>query len=171
MSRIVIKNARLSFPSLFKKTSFKGEGTPKYEATFLIPKDDAQIEKIKKAGEDFLIEKFGSKEKIPKGLKRTYLADGDEKEYDGYADHFAIKAKSNDRPTTINQSRGAVAEDDDLFYAGCYVNASIGFWYSEHQLGGKQLLCNLYGVQFAKDGEPFENRVDATDDFDDIDDL
>ena len=38
-NQIIIKNARLSFPSLFKKASFEGkEG--KFEATFLIPKSD-----------------------------------------------------------------------------------------------------------------------------------
>ena len=44
MTKIVIKNARLSFPSLFQKSVFDGkEG--KYEATLLIDKKDEALKK------------------------------------------------------------------------------------------------------------------------------
>lgn len=169
--RIVLKNVRLSFPSLFKKAVFEGVET-KFEATFLIKKDDPQLAVIQKAGEDFLIEKFGSKDKIPKSLKRTYLIDGDTKDYDGYEGMYAIKATTSRRPTVVDRDKTPLAEEDEKIYAGCYVNASISFWYSEHDRGGKQLLCNLAGVQFFEHGEPFgAGSIDATDDFDDFDDI
>jgi len=39
MSKMMLKNVRLSFPSVFKKASFDGnEG--KFEATFLVDKAD-----------------------------------------------------------------------------------------------------------------------------------
>lgn len=169
--RVVLKNVRLSFPSLFKKAVFNGKESDKYEATFLIKKDDPQLEILKKAGEDFLLKEFGTKDKIPKSLKRTYLVDGDTKDYDGYEGMMAVKAGTRNRPTVIDRDKTPLVEEDEKIYAGCYVNASVSFWYSDHELGGKQLLCNLAGVQFYDHGEPFgAGGVDATDDFDEIDD-
>ena len=39
MSKMILKNVRLSFPSLFKKAEFDGVAT-KFEATFLVDKDN-----------------------------------------------------------------------------------------------------------------------------------
>ena len=44
MSKVLIPNARLSFPSLFKKAVFEGKET-KYEATLLFPKTDKKTYK------------------------------------------------------------------------------------------------------------------------------
>lgn len=171
-SKLKLNNVRLSFPSLFKKSVFEGaEG--KFEATFLIHKDNqaALISKVKKAQSEFLIEKFGSKEKIPKSLKFTCFMDGDTKDYDGYENHMALKAGSNSRPTVIDRDKSPLTEDDNAIYAGCYVNVLVDFWFSNHPKGGKQLLANLHGVQFFKAGDPFGNHGgDCTDDFDDFDD-
>jgi hypothetical protein len=172
MPKIKITNARLSFPSLFKKAVFDGVAT-KFEATFLLDKDEdkKQIKMIEDAAEAFLLEKFGAG-KIPKGLKRTFMIDGDTKEYDGYENKIAFKGSSSKRITVINRDKTPIAEEDEIVYAGCYVNAIIDFWYSDHPKGGKQLLCNVLGVQFVADGEPFgAGGVDIDEDFDDIDDL
>ena len=169
--RIVIKNVRLSFPSLFKKAVYEGQET-KFEATFLMDKkaDAKQIAMIEAEAEKFLIGVFGEG-KVPKALKRTYMTDGDTKDYDGYENMMAIKASSTKRITVLNKDKTPLAEEDNVIYAGCYVNASIGFWYSDHAKGGKQLLANVFGVQFVKDGEGFgAGKIDASDDFDDIDD-
>ena len=39
MSKIHLNNVRISFPSIIDKAIYKGKET-KYEATFLIPKED-----------------------------------------------------------------------------------------------------------------------------------
>ena len=171
MQKIKIQNARLSFPSVFKKAVFDGVET-KFEATFLLSKDEQTgiKETIEKAAEAFLKEKFAGKA-IPKGIKRTYLIDGDEKDYAGYADHWAIKATSTRRPTVVDRDRSTLYEEDDVLYAGCYVNGIISFWYSDHQKGGKQLLANLHGVQFVKDGKAFSaGDEDVSDEFDELED-
>lgn len=170
MSKIKLNNVRLSFPSLFKKAVFEGkEG--KYEATLLIHKEEQSklVEKVEDAMQAFLVEKFGSAAKIPKSLKRTCFSDGDTKDYDGYEDHMAFKGTSTGRPTVINRDKTPVTEDDEVFYAGCYVNAIVDFWYSDHPKGGKQCLANLLGVQFVRDGESFSAVAgDCSDDFDEV---
>ena len=154
MSKFMLKNVRLSFPSLFKKAVFDGNAG-KYEATFLINKDSQSdlIEEINNRIDVFLEEKFG-KGKVPKSVKRTVFKDGDEVDYDGYENHMAFKAGSaTRRPTVIDRDKSPLIEEDGKPYAGCYVNAICSLWYSDHPKGGKQVLGNLMGVQFYADAK------------------
>lgn len=164
-NQIVIKNARLSFPSLFKKASFEGkEG--KFEATFLIPKSDKKTYDALIAS----IEACKTEGKIK--TDKIFIQDGDSKEYDGYEGHWAIKAGNNKRPTILNRDKTPLIEEDDVIYAGCYVNAIIECWAQNNQYG-KRINANLLGVQFVKDGEAFADgaKVASADDFDDLDDM
>jgi len=178
MSKIKISNVRLSFPSLFKKPVFDNVESRKYEATFLINKKDQadQIAKINATIESFLNEKFGEA-KRPKGIKLTCMKDGDDIDYDGYEGHMAFKAGNQRRPLTIDKDRTPLVEDDNKLYAGCYVNAIVSLWYSDHISGGKQVLANLEGVQFFKNGTAFADgginvsEFDLFSDDDDVDDF
>ena len=167
MAKLMLKNVRLSFPALFRKAVFNGQET-KYEATFLIPKDSALAETVREACDAFIAEKFQGKP--PKGLKLTCIADGDTKEYDGYEGMFAVKAASQHRPLVIDNDKTPLTEDDNRIYAGCMVNAQIDFWFSDHALGGKQILATLYGVQFHKHNSPFGGSSVSVDEFDDVSD-
>lgn len=170
MPKLKLNNVRLSFPSLFKRAVFDGKDG-KFEATLLIDKksQSSLVDKVETAMQAFLIEKFGSAAKIPKSLKRTCFSDGDTKDYEGYEGQMAFKGTSNGRPTVINRDKTPVAEGDNVMYAGCYVNAIVDFWYSDHAKGGKQCLANLLGVQFVREGESFSAAAgDCTDDFDEV---
>lgn len=169
MSKVSIPNARLSFPSLFKKSNFEGkEG--KFEATFLFPKTDKKTyNAIMKA-----IEECKTENKLKVKEDMLCIKDGDEiaeeKEYPDYVGMWAVKAGNNKRPTLINRDKSQLEEDDEVLYAGCYVNAIIQPW-AQNNTYGKRINANLLGVQFVKDGEPFGESVTASvDDFDDIED-
>jgi len=168
--KITLKNVRLSFPSLFTRSVYEGvEG--KYEATFLIPKSDTEtVTKIKLAIKSAINEQFKGKDvKIPS--HKSCFQDGDEKDYDGYADHWSFKAGNKRRPTIINRDKTPIIESDEIIYPGCYVNASVDIWIQDNNYG-KRINANLYGVQFVKDGENFgSGDLDATDDFDEISDF
>lgn len=167
MSKIHLKNVRLSFPSVFKRSIFQDkEG--KFEATFLMDKDSQadQIEAVEAAIEAAIKE---AKLKVPKD-KRA-LKDGDDSEYEGYEGHMSLKAASNKRPTVINRDKTPLVEDDDVIYAGCYVNAIVDIWIQNNNYG-KRANCNLYGIQFVKDGESFGmGPTDVTDDFEELEDV
>ena len=166
MSKIMLKNVRLSFPSIFNRASFNGE-QGKFEATLLLDKETQaeQIATIEAAIENAIKE---AKIKVPSD--KRCLKDGDEVEYDGYAGCMSLKASSNKRPTIIDKDKTALAEDDGKPYAGCYVNAIVDLWVQNNSYG-KRVNANLYGIQFVKDGEPFgAGDVDVTDDFDMLDD-
>ena len=102
--KVLLKNVRLSFPSLFKTEQYAGEDTGKFAATFLIPKSDTKnVATIEQACKQALIEKYGEG-KTPKGFKLP-LVDGDDKEYQGYADCVCIKANTKKRPTLVNRDK------------------------------------------------------------------
>lgn len=172
MSKITLKNVRISFPSVFRKATFSGEET-KFEATFLMDKED-QADQI--AGIEGKIDAL-LKEKL-KGVKlkadKICLKDGDDIDYAGYAGNMSIKASSAKRPLVLGRDRSPLTEEDGKIYAGCYVNAIIELW-AQNNTYGKRINANLLGVQFIKDGEPFADGVSASvndfDVFDDDDDI
>lgn len=165
--KVLLKNVRLSFPSLFTTEVYGGADTEKYAATFLISKSDKKtIQTIEDACQQALKEKYG--DKIPKGFKLP-LVDGDDKEYDGYTNHFSIKATTKKRPTLVNRDKTPIVEEDGIIYAGCYVNASIDIWVMDNSYG-KKVLASLNAIQFVKDGEAFGNGSSGADDFESLDD-
>jgi hypothetical protein len=171
MADIKIKNARLSFPSLFNKSVFNGkEG--KYEATLLFPKTDTATYELIMAE----IEKCKTESKVKVPDSKLFIKDGDEvfeeKGYDGYEGMWAVKAGNTKRPTVIDGSLSPITENDDVIYAGCYVNALISCWAQNNEFG-KRINANLLGVQFAKDGDAFggDAKVASANDFDALDEL
>lgn len=164
MATIPLKNVRLSFPSIFKKASFKGQ-EGKYEATFLLDKEK-HADVIKLIREE-IAQKIATDLKGAKlGADKICLKDGEDVDYDGYAGCFSIKASNNKRPMVIDRDKTPLVEDDGKLYAGCYVNAIIELWAQNNEYG-KRINANLLGVQFYADGEPFGDGVRASaDDFD-----
>ena len=168
MSKIILKNVRVSFPSLFKKGSFNGEET-KYEATFLLNKEEHadSIAEIKAQIAD-LVKVNLKGAKVP--ADKLCLRDGDEVEYDGYAGCYSIKCSTKKRPIVIDRDRSPLTEDDNKPYGGCYVNASIDLWVQNNAYG-KRVNSTLLAVQFAKDGAPFaDGSTGDVNDFDMLDD-
>lgn len=162
--KIRISNARISFPSLFRKAVFNGEET-KYEATFLIDKKEGveKIEEINNAIKEMIKEQFKGT-KLPSD--KLCIKDGDMIDYAGYAGNVSIKASSNSRPLVLDRDKSPLTEEDNRIYAGCRVNAVIELW-AQNNNYGKRISANLLGVQFLKDDEPFADGVKASvDDFD-----
>ena len=171
--KIMLKNVRLSFPSLFKTEWYAGADTEKFAATFLISKSDTKtVTAIEQACKQALVEKYGEG-KVPKGFKMP-LVDGDDKEYQGYQDHYSIKATTKKRPTLVNRDKTPIVEEDGILYGGCYVNASIDVWVMDNSYG-KKVLASLNAIQFVKDGEAFgtksEEGADCFESLDDDDDF
>lgn len=161
MAKIKLNNVRLSFPSLFRKAQFQGEET-KYEATFMLDKTEHadKIKEIEKAIAASIKENLKGA-KLPSD--KICLKDGDESGRDEYEGHYTIKAANNKRPKVIDRDKSPLTEDDDKPYSGCYVNAVIELW-AQNNGYGKRINANLLGVQFYKDGEPFESGAVADDD-------
>jgi hypothetical protein len=163
MSKIKLANVRLSFPSLFKMASFGGEPTGKFEATFILDKDEhaEAIAQLKKHIDTLM--KTELKGKI--AADKICLKDGDDlgrPEFDG---KYTIKASTKKRPLVIDRDKSPLTEEDGKPYAGAYVNAIISLW-AQNNTWGKRINAQLDGVQFCRDGEPFGDGGISADEFD-----
>jgi len=165
-NKIILKNVRLSFPSLFHRASFDGkEG--KFEATALLNKE-TQADLIAKI--EAIIDEECKEAKIKRpSPDKICLRDGEFASYDGYDGMMSLKAAGNRRPTLLNRDKTPLVEDDNVLYAGCRVNMIVDFWVQNNNFG-KRVNCNLLGVQFFKDDTPFgAGDNDVTDEFDEYD--
>ena len=163
MSKIKIPSARLSFPSLFNPASFGGESTGKFEATFILDKKE-HAEVIKQI--EVIIAKLQKEElKTKVAADKLCLKDGDEMDRPEYQGKMTIKASTKKRPLVIDREKTPITEDDNIVYAGCYVNAIISLWAQNNQYG-KRINAQLDGVQFVRDGEPFGDGGVSVDEFD-----
>ncbi len=150
---IKLANVRLSFPSLFQTATFGGEDTGKYEATFILDKQEhaAGIKEIESVIAAITKEAFKGKALPP---DRLCLKDGDDTDRDEFFSKMTIKASTKKRPLTLNRDKTPVIESDEVFYAGCYVNGIIALWPQDNQYG-KRINASLEGVMFSAHGEPF----------------
>lgn len=172
--KIIVKNARLSFPRLFRAEGMidenGNEGKKKFSCQLLLDADDPQIKAIEKEIEKVKDEKWG-KGKHPKNMKQMCLKDGDDFDFETHVGMKVITASESRRPGVCNRDKTPVAEEDDVIYAGCYVNAVIVLWAQDNKWG-KGVNAGLKAVQFAKDGEAFgADPVDMDEEFDDLSDM
>ena len=151
MDKIMIENVRLSFPALFHKATYNGKES-KFEATFLIPKKDVKTKKkLDRAIKQII--KESTVNSVPKD--RICIRDGDSSEFEqyrGYPGNWSLKASSKKRPLVIGRMKDILTEEDEIVYAGCYVNGIVDFWVQDNQFG-KRVNANLFGVQFVEDGD------------------
>lgn len=171
--KVNLQSVRLSFPDLFKAVEFtKGDGKPRFNATFLVEKGSDNDKAIRAAIKAAAIEALGAKgEKSAAGWegnpnKFCYL-DGDKKEYDGYAGMMYLSCHSKTRPLVIDRDKSPLTENDGKPYAGCYVNASVDIYVQQGEFSG--VRGAVKGVQFYKDGDAFGGGAPANvDDFEDL---
>jgi hypothetical protein len=127
-----------------------GDDSGKYEATFLIPKDHAQVADIQNAVKEVGMAELGK----DWAKAKLCLKDGSEKDYDGYEGNWTLKAATKKRPAIVDIDKTPLVEADGKPYAGCYVNASVTITAFQNAYG-KFVQAQLNGIQFAGDGEPF----------------
>ncbi len=165
---------RLSYPSLYKPTGYLAQ-TPRYSATILIPKDDAQIntiwEYIKAA-----VEKQWPKEakRILENLRREKgfaFQDGDLKDptrYPEYQGMMALKCINRTQPRIVDQNADPLPDGPEAPYAGCYVRVNVMFngFQKDNNIN---LFANLMGLQFVADGPRLGGtKVSGPEDFEKI---
>lgn len=167
-----LKSVRLSFPSLFKATAFEDGKDPKYGARFIFKKEDDSNnnnELVQKAIKAML--EMNNKGKRISSDRICCRDGGDKDEVDGYDDTVNYLSTSNNRrPLVVDRDLSQLDAEDGKPYAGCYVNATVSFWWQDHKQYGKRVNANIRAVQFLKDGTPFgDSPVDAEEEFDSVD--
>lgn len=162
--QIKMPNVRLSFPNLFQTSTFGGEDTGKFDATFILDKTEhAQLIKdIGKKIKALIVDKL--KKKSP-GAERVCLKDGDETDREELQGCYYIKASTKKRPMILDRDKTPVTEDDGVIYSGCYVNGICTLWAQDNSYG-KRVNASLDGVMFSQHGEPFGAPAIDADEFD-----
>jgi hypothetical protein len=158
-----LNNVRLSFPSLFKATAMKAGDKPAFSCHLILPPDHPDLPALLAAIREVANGKWTTNgEAMLKQLSaqdRVCLRKGDTKMkngevLDGYAGNLFVSARSQSRPTIVDQNRAPLDEASGKPYSGCYVNAFIAIWAQTGQYGNR-INAQIQAVQFAKDGDPF----------------
>lgn len=164
---ILVKGVRLSYPHLFKAWAKNPEKeTPKYSGKFLMDKKShaADIKALGAHINKLMQEHF--KGRIPTNM--LFMRDGAGSAKPEQEECWLLSASESRRPDVINRDKSRVNEEDDIVYAGCYVNVLLRPWAQANQ-HGKRINANLLAVQFVKDGERFgAERPDVDSAFDDV---
>ena len=174
---MILKNVRADFLSIFAARQYKGQGTPKYSVTVIVPRDHPQLNELQAGMVEAAAAKWGAKaQETLAALKagdRLAVHDGDAKQgREEYKGKLFVNA-SNDRPFLILGSgpdgRGPVSETDGKFYNGCRVNIGLSFWAQDNDFG-RRINCTLTGIQFAGDDERIKGgtQLASVDDFEPI---
>lgn len=169
---LILKNVRLSFPSIFKMTSI-GDGEPAYGAKFIIEPGSPEAKALKEAVEAVAKEKWKDKAadilKTLREDKKVAYVEGpyknkDGQPYDGYEGMYHLSARSSDIKPTVKDKRNQTVGEGEAGapYNGCYVHAAVDVWPQDNKWG-RRINCKLLGVMFAKDGTPFSGGAPAND--------
>lgn len=182
-TRVTTGVVRASFTRLFEPVLSKGDTTPKYSVTLLIPKTDKATYKALRAAEAEAAEigkskKFGGK--IPSNLA-TVIRDGDTEAdlelYPENAGHWYMAVRNTRRPLVVDQNLNEILDATEV-YSGCYIKASVDAFPYNFE-GKKGISFSITAVQKVRDGESLGGvaKVEASDVFkviatdDDEDDL
>lgn len=180
-ARVLLKNVRLSYPSIYKAKAFGGSdggdssGEPKFSAVGLM--DPAT--KIGKANIAKLEDAIDHVKKTtwPKGAPKfspakICLKDSEDLEEmkGGYDGMMYVTASNGKKPRILDVDGQDVREGDEgAPYAGCYVDMIVRVWGQDNKYG-KRINASLEGVKFRDDGEAFGAAPIDADDFEDDDD-
>lgn len=164
--QILVTNARLSFPKLWKAEGIKGDPTskPRYGCQLLLPKSD-EATKAKIDAEVARLSKVHFKGVKPKA-KDLFFRDGDGEDGDeNTAGHWIIsanRAETQGRPQVVDRNRKPIdSSEQSSVYGGCYVNSLIALFVPKNW---SKICASLEIVQKVKDGESFgAPRVEAED--------
>lgn len=158
--RIFIKNARLSFPALAeKKPTMKGSDKLKYQATFILDRDNPCAREIHEATVRLANDTFRERAKaVLANADRLPLKDGSRREMSGYEGKLYIKAASDYPPDLIDANPRHKITDPkeiaDKFQPGYRVNGYIDLFTYDNSFG-KGISASLVSVQFAAYDETF----------------
>jgi len=167
-NKLVTPPFRASYVHLIEPKPPAAGAEPVFSMAVVLPKDDPEVKKfmkkLKALQDQVAKDKFG---KLPKTLKRG-IKDGDnldsEKEHPEWEGCYVFTVKSKTQPGIIGSDLQPIMEEDKL-YSGAEYRVSLSMWAWSHATGGKGISYNLDNVMWVKDGDRFDNRSAATDDF------
>lgn len=171
--KVKLKKVRLSFPDIFESVEYeKGDGKPRFNATFLIEPGSENDQAITEAIKNAANEKLGAKAvkflvAIQGNRSKMAYTDGDLVSYDGYEGMWSLAAHSKTKPTVLDKDGTILGADAGRPYAGCYVHALVDIYCQGAPNAG--IRAAFTGIKFVADGDAFAGSAPAkAEDFDDL---
>ena len=133
----VLIDVIISYPNLFVAKQINGKGDPKFSATLILPANfdwNTVMPQIQEA----ITAKFGAN--VPANLKMPWQ----DATADGFPGQFLCKTYGDRQPGVVDQGTQPIM-DQGLIFAGCKVNAYVGFYAYDNNGGGVGVGIN--GVQ------------------------
>jgi hypothetical protein len=162
--------ARLSFETLGEPEQYQGKGPFRWSATFLVPYGNPTLKTVDQAIEEVAEEKWGKKyrailDEILLDKKGCCWIDGKRKDYNGYAEHWALtcyRSQKDGRPLVIDNDGSPIYNDKNelnpgkggRLFGGCFVRGEVEIWAQDND-NGKGIRAGLLQVQRVKKGEAF----------------
>lgn len=166
-TKFVTPVIRLSYPRLGEPDPERGN---KYSISVPLPKSETQaVATLKECMKNAAINTWGPKAASLAGIKSFVTdCDTDPKYADDevYSGCLKFSAKASRRPGCVWQNLQPVPQEQiaDVFYAGCWIRASITAYGTETG-GSRTVAFRLNNVMFVKDGEMLGSASSPEDDF------
>jgi hypothetical protein len=167
--KVVTPECRISYPNLFVARMGPDGGEPKFSCS-LVFEEGADLSELEAAVIRAAQEKWGDKALgmiKAKKLRLPFRTDGEEK---GYPENSVfINCSSKQAPGLVGPYAGPDGRPEDLYdekewYPGARVRAAIrAFAYDAR--GNKGVSFGLNNLQKVGEGERFDSRVSAADEF------
>ena len=167
MAKLITPAFRGSFVHLVEPKAPAAGADPVYSIAIVLPKKDkdtkAFMKKLTAMVDAAATDKFGQ---AVKKLKKPWK-DGDEEDRPEWEGCYVVNAKSKNRPGIVGADLQPVV-DSELLYSGAVYRVSVSAWAWNHATGGKGVSLNLDNVMWVENGDRFDNRSAAEDDFADF---
>lgn len=172
--KVVLQKHRVSYVHVKEPSVFEDGGEPKYDTTFLIPKDHPDVTKIEAAIKSAYA---ANKESLFKGTPFTSpklwnpLRDGDEwleehPEAEEYRGCYFLKASSKSQPKVFDTDKQEIIDLDEV-YSGCYCRGVVVCYPFNNKAKGFGFYLN--SLMKIEDGERLGGFEASADDYDDED--
>lgn len=174
--KVLIKDVRGAFLSLFEAKTVGGEGDPRYSGAFVVEPGSANAKALAAALVSVAKEKWAAKaDGVLKDLKskgrvcyREEPLSKDGEVYEGFEGMHSLNASNKARPLVLDRDKTPLTAADGKPYSGSYMNVSLEIWAQDNNFG-KRINATLKGVQFVRDGDSFGGGAPASpDDFEDL---
>jgi len=167
--KVLIKNVRIRFASIFEPTLQPGAKEPKFGIKAIIEPGSENAKILEAAMATVAKEKW--KDKAP-NIEASFVRTGkkpdvcfvkepyknkDGEAYGGFEDMFYLtaSAKQHERPKVVDLNpKIELTKSDGKPYDGCYTNLSVEIWPQDNDFG-RAIRAQLKGVQFVKHGDAF----------------
>lgn len=161
--RLITPPGTLVFPDVFAKRMNPNKNKEEFSATILIPKSTSLSDPapgsqmgLGQCVRHCLTDSFGAGAVDPvlANPVNNPIRDGNLKtDYEGYADHWVVRATSQFKPHVIGIDGSVVEFPDQIdLYPGCQAVLLLSPWTYDHTSGGKGCGFNLLGIKKVGEG-------------------